>query len=327
MFADYQRLVVEYYHQKKGDNKLSSNLMFLTPSNLKEECERVCVQRFIMKDEQVIRDFFGKGGTQKDCLDVIKGCLIGKFKPLINFLNGDTGKTDEKNIFLLAWLLDFPDRPFVLGKRYTSGAAVNSEIKVVERVDFHSDDPAVGWHTSTPIQEGYIGVDDKQIEASDNGSGSKARVGVIPDEAGDAARVIPKRRYRKAVVAVGIFLVVGVAGCLWWYNKTSMVMATGNGGCMYWADYHYQPIPCNKKVPNTLVIALDSAKLRNFKKITLPDTITYRSRGHVWYSKIDNKIEFFTADGKHPIVFDRPLKPISVHIIDKYIHPGMTSSQ
>ncbi|WP_315823473.1 hypothetical protein [Paraflavitalea speifideaquila] len=61
---------------------------------------------------------------------------------------------------------------------------------------------------------------------------------------------------------------------------------------MYWAGDHYQPVPCNQKVPNTLVVALDTLLIKNFRKITQPDTITNRAIGLVWYSKINNKVEF-----------------------------------
>lgn len=96
---------------------------------------------------------------------------------------------------------------------------------------------------------------------------------------------------------------------------------------MYWAKDHFQPIPCNQPVPNTLVVALDTVRVKNFKKITRPDTITNRAKGNVWYSKIDNEIEFFTTGGEHPVVIGRRLKPISDYIIDKYIHPGMSMNQ
>jgi hypothetical protein len=101
----------------------------------------------------------------------------------------------------------------------------------------------------------------------------------------------------------------------------------GNGGCMYWADDHFQPIPCDQKLPNTLVVALDTTRVKNFKKITCPDTITRLAIGSVWYSKIDNKIEFFTADGKHPVFINRRLKPVTDYIIEKYVHPPITTNK
>ena len=93
---------------------------------------------------------------------------------------------------------------------------------------------------------------------------------------------------------------------------------------MYWSVDHYQPISCDQKMPNTLVIALDMDKVKNFRKIMHPDTITNRAKGHVWYSKINNRVEFFTADGSHPIAIDKNLRPLSDHIIETYIYPGMS---
>jgi len=46
---------------------------------------------------------------------------------------------------------------------------------------------------------------------------------------------------------------------------------------------------------------LDSKKLVHFKKITRKNTITLRSIGKVWYSKIKNKVELFTDTGYNPV--------------------------
>jgi hypothetical protein len=90
---------------------------------------------------------------------------------------------------------------------------------------------------------------------------------------------------------------------------------------MYWAGDHYEQVSCNQKLGDTMVIALDTFKLRHFKKITRPDTITGYSLGRVWYIKMDGRVEFYTADGHHPIQQQRRLKPLSDYIIFKYIRP------
>ncbi len=58
MFRDYERLILEDYLQKKAANKLAPSLNIPSPARLREECERVCSERFQRKDEPVIRDFF-----------------------------------------------------------------------------------------------------------------------------------------------------------------------------------------------------------------------------------------------------------------------------
>jgi hypothetical protein len=112
-------------------------------------------------------------------------------------------------------------------------------------------------------------------------------------------------------------LALGTGVTWWWKDKNRM--PDFSGGCMYWSEDHYKPIACNQKIPNAMIIALDTAKLKTFKKITMPDTITYLDIGKVWYSKIDGKIEYYTSGGEHPIVFDHRLKPVTKYIIDKYI--------
>ena len=90
-------------------------------------------------------------------------------------------------------------------------------------------------------------------------------------------------------------------------------------GCMYWAGDHYQQIPCNQKMGETLVIALDTEKLNSFKKITRQDTITQTDIGRIWYIKLNNKVEFFTASGNYPLDPTLRLKPVTDYIISKYI--------
>jgi hypothetical protein len=316
MFADYERLVLEDYHQKKIGNKLPIGLTLPTPAKLKSECERLCSERFNRKDEQVIRDFFGKGGDQKVCLQAIQQCNPDKFKPLIKFLNGGTNKTSEKNIQLLAWLIDFPDRPYDYSRKYKS----QTEIKV--------GNDTLELVRNTSIEEAPL-PEEAEVSNEDNRGGESLSETEMVGR-GRKQEIEPVRskiKLRKAVTAA-VLLVATAAGGYWWRDATrAKDIIPGNGGCMYWADDHFQQIPCNQKMPNTLVVALDTVRVKNFKKITRPDTITHSSKGCVWYSKIDTKLEFFTAAGEHPVVIGRRLKPISDYIINKYIRPGMALGQ
>lgn len=84
--------------------------------------------------------------------------------------------------------------------------------------------------------------------------------------------------------------------------------------CMFWDGKEYIPAHCSD-TENGL-IALDRKLVDNFKKITTPDTIT--SIKNVWYSKHQNVVEFFTADGKNP-ENGKALQELSKHMFDKYI--------
>lgn len=88
--------------------------------------------------------------------------------------------------------------------------------------------------------------------------------------------------------------------------------------CMCWNEEQYAVVDCQDKMQRHHVIGLDKNKLAFFRKIKQPDTLGLKDVGHVWYSKIDNEVEFFTQPGLHPIKVDRSLKIATEHIITKY---------
>ncbi|KFC22478.1 hypothetical protein IO90_05965 [Chryseobacterium sp. FH1] len=94
-------------------------------------------------------------------------------------------------------------------------------------------------------------------------------------------------------------------------NKLGLLAETKQ--CMYWNGKQYIPEDCNQ--PKDDLIAIDPKKIANFKKITKPDTIS-SVRG-IWYSKYQNEVEFFTADGINP-ENGKSLNPLTERILDKY---------
>jgi len=119
---------------------------------------------------------------------------------------------------------------------------------------------------------------------------------------------------RIVVILLGLFSLTGAG--------TYMFLGThGQEGCMIWTGDRYRQVSCNQKQGDAMVIALDTSKLVHFKKITRPDTITAKSLGWVWYSKIDNNVGFFTAGGYHPVHVERHLKPLTQYMINKHILP------
>ncbi len=328
MFPDYERLVLEDYLQKRTANKLPLNLSMPSPARLKEECERVCMERFERKDEAVIRAFFGRSGDRKESLKIIQDSNIDSFRPLGKYLRtGGITKPEPKNIELLAWLIDFQDRPFILGKRYLSKEVVGSTIKMNLPIEDYSDDLIRGQHNPEPVAEVNIIGASKPVQATENNGSDEEGARTVSENAASVLKVLPAWRYWNAVVASALLLLAWIAGFQSWDKKENVMLSSGNGGCMYWAGDHYQPIPCHQKVPNTLVLALDTLLVKHFRKITQPDTITNRAIGWVWYSKIHNVLEYFTSDGEHPVVIGRRLKPITEYMIEKHIKQGIASGQ
>jgi hypothetical protein len=131
---------------------------------------------------------------------------------------------------------------------------------------------------------------------------------------GENGGKIQKMRFGKIEVIMFLMVVGVIFAGAYWFDRDQK--------CMYWTGTEYKAVNCNEKIPQVTVIALDQKKLENFKKITKPDTITLNSVGKIWYSKIDNKVEFFTSRGMHPVKSYRILKPLSIHVWETYAVPN-----
>jgi len=96
----------------------------------------------------------------------------------------------------------------------------------------------------------------------------------------------------------------------------------GNGvkenQCMYWDGDEYKLTSCDDKNPKHQLLPADTVKLKYFKKITRPDTLTVENGlGNSWYTKYDNAVEFFTMDGINPDN-GKSLRDATRYMITKY---------
>ncbi len=298
-------MILDAYERKKKENTLPYGLMYLTPAKIKEVCELKCTQNVSKQDEKTIREFCGDLNETKTILAVVQRCETDKFRPLVNFIRGKSEKPDEKHIELLAWLIDFPGRPFKHGKNYAAGNIALPETDAPEQ-------------TSEILLTEVPGPKPEKPEISETPSPLSGTENPVGKE-----KTKSKPSKRLALAAI-LSLVLGTTAT-WWWKESSQPLDL-SGGCMYWKEDHYELAACNEKVENARIIALDTMKLKYFRKITRPDTITYQSLGKVWYSKINGKIEYYTSAGEHPETFGRKLKPISIYMINKYILSNSTSN-
>lgn len=298
MFVDYQSLVVRDYEEKKSSNTISPRLIIATPAELRNECIAVCQTRFAPKDQRILRNFFGDIGSDVEtCTRVIRRCDPGKFKPLQKYLKKESQETHFRNIDLLAWLIDFEPRPFEYGRKYDD--LLDDKVRTEKKEGKPANNP--NPESQPQADRGVKPI--TGFAAASTNTGTKGSKGI----------------FRRPVIAILTLLGISLAGYFIWSNKKSTFSA-GKEMCMYWTGDHYEPVSCSQKMDNTLVIALDSQKLRQFKRITRPDTITLKSIGKVWYVKINGEIEYYTADGFHPVDIRLRLKPITDYMINKYIY-------
>jgi hypothetical protein len=119
---DYIKLVTEEYKRKRTDRELSLLLAQSSPAKIRQACLHLYKEyydkkdeRLLKKDQQALRDFFGPAEHGRQFLQQIHGFETDRFRPLDYYLKGKNENTDDKNIELLAWLIDFKHRPFVTG--------------------------------------------------------------------------------------------------------------------------------------------------------------------------------------------------------------------
>lgn len=316
MYDDYLNLLFHIYDMGKRENTISARLLNPTPGNLKEECI-IALDRVTKRDMKALRDFFKQDGDNISWERVIKKFDTDKFRPLQSYLLKETNSTGEINVEILAWLLDIQDRPYnsKIDYQYLKSKPEDGKGKKLNEKELEIGISS-GADGSKP--ENSRGDKDGMDKGNKMGD-SLADPAVIlfqPNKATTEKRnSIPFSGKKLALILLPVL--IGVAIFLAMNNKQSP------GGCMYWTGDHYEEISCHTR-PDTQVVALDSLKLKHFRKIKQPDTISYGSIGMVWYSKISNNYEFFTAGGTHPMVRGKKLRPITPHIIETQIFPLKT---
>jgi len=303
MFAEYQRQVLLTYHQKKAANTLSFNLAHSTPAKLRAECVDVFVARYNKKDHRMLQSFFGTHDDEAGFIHAIRKFDIDKFRPLDKFLKNNNVRPDEKNIELLAWLLEFQPRPWQWDYDYVAAA--------ISRVEITPEDLPAGEPPGVAKKEPDSGLQAAQEKPEEREN--EIPVATVPVALSNTA---PARGVsRRILITAFILLALSGAGIYW-----AFIIILSNEKCMCWTGDHYQRVSCKQRPGENPVYALDSLKLGNFKKITTPDTLTANAVGRVWYSKIDGKIEYFTASGFHPIHTEKRLHPLTVYMLNKYHH-------
>ncbi len=330
MTDEYINLVLEDFKKKKEQNLLSYNLMALTPAKINRECLIVFDKRFDKRDERLLKSFFNERDEFAELRQAVKQCDPDRFRALIKFLKGQSKTTDEKNIELLAWLIDYKNRPYKpdYEKMYqTSDSGVlEKDLLKEEEVSYQ------GRKDSLPIQSLlHITADDKPENDSDgilDEKGTKSQDKIVtqqPETVNQKPETHTLLIKRAVYVSLVVAAIVALALFINKGNKKenqlqplALVSASTNQ-CMFWTVDHYQPVSCTKHSKDLKVYPFDAQKAAHVKRITRPDTITLNSINQVWYVKVNGNMEYYTAAGFHPVYTDLRLKPLTQYIYHKYL--------
>jgi len=305
MWDDYKKQVFAFYEDKRTKGLLSSRLRQGSPAQLKKECLVILEERFQRKDARALMDFFEVADSTQNFKPKIAKFDIDKFRPLSKYIRNPSIKTDDKNIELLAWLIDFEPRPWEI---FENKGVIIEQTKTTQLNTKEGDAP------TAPIPA-VVEEEGNEENASRVPPQTVTNPVPLPPQTVQTKRTFGDK---KSIIASVVLLSIAVF--IYWY----IAIIPGQQACMYWNGERYVKIFCNEQIAETQVIALDTQLLRTFKRITTPDTITLKSIGNVWYSKQNNRLEYFTADGTHPTDRKQSLRPITEYIIIKYIHPATT---
>lgn len=317
-FNLFRNEVLSLYKEKKELGLLHSKFHDPSPANLRQYCLVVLSKGLTDEDKNIMQEFYNPVNRYATLEEAIVNVGISRLRSLQNLIIGaTTNPTDDLLAKLLAVLVDYQPRPFVLGK-WKPKEEREKQDHMVESDDLvEGDDLIDGKRPEEGRPSAYGDGSEEDLEVNNIKGGStdeatkdSARIplGIISPTPPDKGNWLSKKWLYLISTTAGIALLfIG-----WMYIKPNQ--------CMCWVDDHYVEVDCAAQA-NPLdpkKIALNYEKLNNFKKIMRPDTLSVKHVNRVWYSKIDHDVEFFTSSGFHPEHPNRSLKAATEHILTKY---------
>jgi len=317
--SGYNKLVLGVYNRKKVRHELPLSLVQSTPGNIRRECFNVYKERFELhgaegfgKDEKILRDVFGPGEQGRKFMKTIEDFEVDRFRPLDKFLKGEPKNLSNRDLELLAWLIDFPHRPHAFGQNIM----LNDE----ERAIINGEEGTV----LPPNKEIHVAEKKEEVPGT---TGEKEP---LPQEAGTAPVInqgvhdsyganisIDKKTGNKWKQLIAFILIPAAligGGYIWQQNQG--LSANENTECMYWAEDHFEPIACNEEQKGRHFFPRNDKVMNEFKMITRKDTITEWSIGKIGYIKDNNIIKYYTTEGQYPEDRNRSVKKLTQRIFD-----------
>lgn len=296
----YKRDILKKYQEEKGGD-VQSYLLEPTRKRIREACIWLYNKRNEKNDGEILRRFFDFK-EEEDPYKKIKKFDLDKFRPIDNFLKGKTKDPDDICVEMVSWLIDFKPRP------YAAYYSHKGENHIEEEKDTGKISPEVFvTDTSNTSTKENNTPTIKNNKISKEGANNKH-----------------KKKYKwsltlKIVIAFGAILMT-----TGYFLRDKIQLASlpsEDQRCMVWNENHYEEVTCSWKSLAKLE-PYDKKLIDNFQKIEVNvNTQFFFENGlpRIWYYKKPNgKIDYFTANGFHPI-YKKDVKPISWHIINKYV--------
>lgn len=289
-FDRFRSEVLNDYIAKKDNSSMSTRLSNPSPANLRDYAISCVKDGLTANDMPIFQEFFNPEKSYENIEKAIRKTDLGKMKSVQNFLIGNTKEPSEIIVKLSAVLIDFQPRPY---HKWRAENLENEETDISETTDEKH-------FTKEKIEEKpNIKEENENIEKPRNLNWLSKLSGIN----------------KKSLISIMSVALIPISFITYNQLKTKH--------CAYWDGEQYISIDCGESLSSHVIIRVNDGAILNLKKITRPDTLTKKDKNKLWYSKINNEVEFFTYPGAHPIHKDKRLKPATEYIIQKY---GRTDS-
>lgn len=248
-----------------------------TPAQLRDYCKIILNERLTPIDEQNFIDFF-EAVDRISLSKAIDKCNNDKFKTIISFLKETRDSNINLRVEIAAILVNYPHRPYSKFRRLETLESISQKTYAKSSQSFeHSI-------INTPIQT----LNQATLPTALNSMKHKLSNWIMGSV---------------AVVGLGIG-----------------IQKTLEQKCMMWKNDHYEKVDCDcqpQAMYSSNTIKPIDKSVFGLKKIETCDTTTFFDRYNnplVWYHKMNNTIECFNQDAKHPVT-GKDLKPITKYMI------------
>ena len=332
MFEKFQEAVRNAYLDLKKSNKLDFRRDRPSTGDLKNWCIQ-CLERGLTKeDETVFKNYFNATQSNKSLKDIIRDFEADKLRSLRNFIvNNGTRRPDWEVVKLLAILVDFKLRPYNRDDWDDNSIIKRPPLQPDSKDDGKQEENELDKTTTTFGGDGTTEEDSTKVDEETNNpdpTSQNENTNAIDGDKGGEVLIITDGPSAGTTEASTIS---PIKGKTFFRNKTYypyaglavviiaiVIFSFINKECMCWNGIKYIKVDCRDNTQPNQIIGLNEDKLNNFEKIMKPDTLTKADVGKVWYSKINNEVEFFTHSGHHPIQNRRSLKAATEHIINTW---------
>jgi hypothetical protein len=250
------------------------------------------------------------------------------FRPVEKFFKGETDPDKIDVVDMAAILVDFNPRPFNKfrkeidpenlklieelrnTKHYKpeiSPVGFNDEVEIENFPDSKNEEVEIDKNEKVEKEEE---VKHEEVEQDENQNWETITTGIVDTS--------PPANGGKDVWRAGIkkyFLIIVFLTVL----SVIMYLSMSQKDCMQWRGDHYEKI---ERSDEGYCDTYYDARYFNLRKIDVCDTTKFfddNGRAKVFYIKIGDSIECYNQSAPYPENTQRFLKPITKHMIDKYL--------